>query len=257
MTDAAAGVLAGRVAIVTGAGNGIGRAIALAFAEAGAAVGCIDVAADAANAVAESILAAGGRAMAIACDVSDEAATLAAAGAVAEAWAGVHVLVNAAATYDPNGSVLEVAPADWDRVFAVNVRGAYLMSRAVLPAMTAAGGGSIIHIASQLGSVAAQRRAPYCAAKGAVIQLAKAMAVDHAAQNIRVNSLSPGAVETERLVRRFGSIQEARRVAGPKHLLQRLGRPDEIAQAALFLASDASSFMTGADMVVDGGYNAV
>jgi len=98
---------------------------------------------------------------------------------------------------------------------------------------------------------------PYCAAKGAVIQLAKAMAVDHAAHNIRVNSLSPGAVETERLVRRFGSIEEARRVAGPKHLLQRLGQPDEIAKAALFLASDAASFMTGADMVVDGGYNAI
>ena len=195
--------------------------------------------------------------MAVACDVSDEAATLAAARAAAEAWGAVHVLVNAAAAYDPNGSVLEVSPADWDRVFAVNVRGAYLMSRAVLPAMIAAGGGSIIHIASQLGSVAAPRRAPYCATKGAIIQLAKAMAVDHAAQNIRVNSLSPGAIETERLVRRFGSIDEARRISGPKHLLQRLGQPDEIAQAALFLASDASSFMTGADMVVDGGYNAV
>jgi NAD(P)-dependent dehydrogenase (short-subunit alcohol dehydrogenase family) len=257
MTDRTAGVLAGRVAIVTGAGNGIGRAIALAFAQAGAAVGCVDIAADDANAVVHSILAAGGRAIAVACDVRDESDTLAAVKAVKEKWAAVRVLVNAAAAYDPNGSVLEVSPADWDRVFAVNVRGAYLMSRAVLPAMVAAGGGSIVHIASQLGSVAAPRRAPYCATKGAIIQLAKAMAVDHAVHNIRVNSLSPGAVETERLVRRFGSMAEARRVAGPKHLLERLGRPEEIAQAALFLASDASSFMTGADMVVDGGYNAV
>ena len=128
------------------------------------------------------------------------------------------------------------------------------MSRAVLPGMIAAGGGNIIHIASQLGRVAAPARVAYCASKGAIIQLAKAMAVDHAAQNIRVNALSPGAVETRRLVLRFGDMDTARRVAGPKHLLNRLGQPDEIAQAALFLASDAASFMTGADMLVDGGY---
>jgi NAD(P)-dependent dehydrogenase (short-subunit alcohol dehydrogenase family) len=130
------------------------------------------------------------------------------------------------------------------------------MSRAILPAMIKAGGGSVIHIASQLGSVAGPRRAVYCATKGALIQLAKAMASDHAAQNIRVNTLSPGAVETDRLVKRFGDMDTARRIAGPKHLLQRLGQPDEIAQAAVFLASDASSFMTGADLLVDGGYNA-
>ena len=104
---------------------------------------------------------------------------------------------------------------------------------------------------------ASARRSPYCASKGAVIQLAKAMAADHAAQNIRVNALSPGAVETGRLVRRYGSMAQARRTAGPKHLLRRLGRPEEIARAALFLASDAASFMTGADMLVDGGYTAV
>jgi NAD(P)-dependent dehydrogenase (short-subunit alcohol dehydrogenase family) len=135
--------------------------------------------------------------------------------------------------------------------------GAYLMSRAVLPAMIAAGGGSIIHIASQLGRVGAPARAPYCASKGAVIQLAKAMAIDHAAHNIRVNALSPGAVETRRLVLRFGDMETARSVSGPKHVLNRLGQPDEIARAALFLASDAASFMTGADMLVDGGYTAI
>jgi NAD(P)-dependent dehydrogenase (short-subunit alcohol dehydrogenase family) len=152
--------------------------------------------------------------------------------------------------------VLDLTLSDWNQVFAVNVGGAFLMSRAILPAMIAAGGGSIIHIASQLGSVAASRRAAYCATKGALIQLAKAMATDHATQNIRVNTLSPGAVETERLITRFGDMDTARRTAGPKHLLQRLGQPEEIALAAVFLASDASSFMTGADLLVDGGYNA-
>ena len=140
---------------------------------------------------------------------------------------------------------------------AVNVGGAFLMSRALLPAMITAGGGSIIHIASQLGSVAAEKRVVYCTSKGALIQLARAMAVDHAAANVRVNTLSPGAVETDRLVRRFGDMETARRIAGPKHLLGRLGQPDEIATAAVFLASDASRFMTGADLLVDGGYNAV
>jgi len=132
---------------------------------------------------------------------------------------------------------------------------AFLMSRAILPPMIEGGGGSIIHIASHLGSVAGPKRAAYCASKGALIQLAKAMATDHVAQNIRINTLSP-AVETERLVMRFGDMKTARRMAGPKHLLQRLGQPVEIARAAIFLASDASSFVTGADLLVDGGYNA-
>jgi len=188
---------------------------------------------------------------------ASEADTLAAAKSVADALGASTVLVNAAATIDRNGSVLEIAPDEWDRVFAVNVKGAYLMSRAVLPMMIKAGGGSIIHIASQLGRVAAPARAAYCTTKGAVIQLAKAMAIDHAEQNVRVNALSPGAVATRRLVHRYGSMEEAQRIAGPKHLVNRLGEPHEIAQAALFLASDAASFVTGSDMLVDGGYTTV
>src|SRR5438445_657708 len=119
------------------------------------------------------------------------------------------------------------------------------------------GAGSIVHIASQPGRVAAPQRVAYCSTKGAVIQLAKAMAIDHAGDNVRVNALSPGAVATRRMIHRYGGMDEARRTAGPKHLLNRLGEPDEIAQAALFLASDGASFMTGADLLVDGGYTAV
>jgi NAD(P)-dependent dehydrogenase (short-subunit alcohol dehydrogenase family) len=247
-------VLTGKPAIVTGAGNGIGRAIAMTFAAAGASVACLDLDPVAAQETAHAIAKTGGQALARRCDVSLEGDTRAAAQATVEAFGNVRVLVNAAAADDPNGDVLDTSPADWNRVLAVNVTGAYLMSRAALPSMIAAGGGSIIHIASQLGRVAAPARAAYCTSKGAIIQLAKAMAVDHAAQNIRVNALSPGAIETRRLIKRFGDMETARRISGPKHLLNRLGQADEIAQAALFLASDAASFMTGADMLVDGGY---
>jgi NAD(P)-dependent dehydrogenase (short-subunit alcohol dehydrogenase family) len=248
--------LQGKNAVVTGAGAGIGRAIALAFAEAGAQVACVDLDGSVAEATANEITGSGARAIAVTCDVGIEGDVDAAARQVLAAFPSIHVLVNGAAGHDPSGSVLEYSLADWNRVMAVNVGGAFLMSRALLPAMIAAGGGSIIHIASQMGSVAAARRAAYCTSKGALIQLARAMATDHAAQNIRVNTLSPGAVETERLVKRFGDMETARRVSGPKHLLGRLGQPDEIAAAAVFLASDASRFMTGADLLVDGGYNA-
>jgi NAD(P)-dependent dehydrogenase (short-subunit alcohol dehydrogenase family) len=244
-------ILAGKTSIVTGAGSGIGRAICLTFVRAGAKVACLDINLAAAE---ETAAACGPEALALCCDVGNEAETRAAAAATLSRFGMVHVLVNAAATDDLNGSILDISVDEWSRVFAVNVTGAFLMSRAVLPTMIAAGGGSIIHIASQLGRVAAPARAAYCTSKGAIIQLAKAMAVDHADQNIRVNALSPGAVETRRLVLRYGDMTTARRMAGPKHLLNRLGEPDEIAQAALFLASEAASFMTGADMLFDGGY---
>jgi NAD(P)-dependent dehydrogenase (short-subunit alcohol dehydrogenase family) len=139
----------------------------------------------------------------------------------------------------------------------VQVTGAYLMSRAALPSMIAAGGGSIIHIASQMGRVGSPGRPAYCAAKGALIQLAKVMALDHAAQHVRVNTLSPGAIETGRMLYRHGTMAAAREAAVPKHPIGRLGQPEEIAQAALFLATGASSFMTGADLLVDGGYTAI
>jgi NAD(P)-dependent dehydrogenase (short-subunit alcohol dehydrogenase family) len=244
-------MLAGKTSIVTGAGGGIGRAICLRFVRAGAKVACLDINLAAAE---ETAAACGPEALALHCDVSNEAETKAAAAAAVSRFGAVHVLVNAAATDDRNGTILDISADEWSRVFAVNVTGAFLMSRAVLPAMIAAGGGSIIHIASQLGRVAAPARAAYCTSKGAIIQLAKAMAVDHANQNIRVNALSPGAIETRRLLLRYGDMATARRVAGPKHLLNRLGEPQEVAQAALFLASDSASFMTGADMLVDGGY---
>jgi NAD(P)-dependent dehydrogenase (short-subunit alcohol dehydrogenase family) len=248
--------LLGKTAVVTGAGSGIGRAICLAFARAGAQVACVDINADDAAATRDRVAKIGPRAIAVTCDVGSETDVAAAAKAALDAFGTLQLLVSGAAGHDPSGTVLDLTLEQWNRVFAVNVGGAFLMSRAILPAIIAAGGGSVILIASQHGSVAAPGRAVYCASKGALIQLAKTMAADHAAQNVRVNTLSPGAIETVRMVRRFGDMEAARQAAAPKHLLGRLGQPEEIANAAVFLASDASSFMTGADLLVDGGYNA-
>jgi NAD(P)-dependent dehydrogenase (short-subunit alcohol dehydrogenase family) len=243
--------LEGKAAIITGAGGGICRAIALIFANAGAKVACLDI--NLKNAEETAHLAGG---LALACDVSSESDTKTAVERAAKAFGRLDILLNGAAMRDPTATVLDLDLAAWNKVFATNLGGAFLMSRWTIPHMIAAGGGSIIHIASQLGTVGTPGRVAYCSTKGALITMAKAMAADHAAQNIRVNTLSPGGVETERMLR-FGSMEKAREVLGSKHLMQRLGRPEEIAQAALFLASDASSFMTGSDLRVDGGYNAV
>jgi NAD(P)-dependent dehydrogenase (short-subunit alcohol dehydrogenase family) len=167
------------------------------------------------------------------------------------------VLVNGAAVHDPTATIVELTPEWWNQILAVNLTGAYLMSRAIIPHMAKAGGGSIIHIASQMGRVGAAGRAAYCTTKGALIQLAKVMAIDHAKENIRVNTLSPGAVETGRLVFRQGSMEAARAASVPLHPIGRLGQVEEIARAALYLASDASSFMTGSDLLIDGGYTAI
>jgi len=239
--------LKGKSAIVTGAGGGIGGAIARAFADAGAKVACVDL----------EVGKIGGPLLPIRCDVSSESDTRAAVEQAVKAFGALHVLVNAAAMRDPSATVTDLDLAAWNRVFAVNLGGAFLMSRWAIPHMAKAGGGSIIHIASQLGTVGTAGRVAYCSTKGALITMAKAMAADHAAQKIRVNTLSPGAVETDRMPLRFGTMEKAREVMGPKHLLGRLGMPDEIAAAALFLASDASSFMTGSNLLVDGGYNAI
>jgi NAD(P)-dependent dehydrogenase (short-subunit alcohol dehydrogenase family) len=249
--------LTGKAALVSGAAAGIGRAISVGFAAAGAAVACCDI--DTAGAVetARLVEQAGGRALPLHCDVAIECETQAVATAAADAFGRLDILVSGAAPHDVGGTVMETDLAEWERVLAVNLTGSFLLCRAVLPLMIAGGGGSIILIASQLGRVGSAGRAAYCATKGALIQLAKVMAIDHAGQNVRVNTLSPGAVETERLLRRYGSYAAAGEALGPKHLRGRLGRPSEIAAAALFLAGDGASFVTGSDLLVDGGYTAI
>ncbi len=249
--------LSGKAALITGAGGGICRAIAVAFAEAGASVACVDIDAAGAEETARLVAAAGGKSIASRCNVADEAEVRAATAAARGALGRLDILVSGAAPHDPGGTVVDTPLAEWRMVVDINLTGAFLLSKAAIPYMIEGGGGSIIFIASQLGRVGSAGRAAYCATKGALIQLAKVIAIDHAAQNIRANALSPGAVETQRTLKRYGSFAEAREKLGVKHLTQRLGRPEELAQAAVFLASDAASFVTGSDLLVDGGYTAI
>jgi NAD(P)-dependent dehydrogenase (short-subunit alcohol dehydrogenase family) len=249
--------LENKTAIVVGAANGIGRATALAFAAAGASVACADIEAPGAKATAAEIEKGGGQAMPVQLDVTDGGSCRAAVGATVERFSGLDTLFYGAADNDKTATVLEMDEAAWDRVIRINLTGAFLMVKAAIPTMIARGGGSVILVASQLGRVGSPGRPAYCATKGALIQLAKVLAADHAAQGIRANTLSPGAIETRRMLQRWKTMDEARKVMAPKHLLGRLGQPEEIARAAVYLASDASAFMTGSDLLIDGGYTAV
>jgi len=249
------GRLDGKSAIVTGAGGGIGRAICTRFAVEGAAVVCIDINSDTVTETATHIQNTGGRAIALSADVSEESTAEAAAERARDDFGDLNVLVNNAVHDLPLAPLTEISLADWRRAMDVNLNGAFLMSKHAIPIMAEGGGGSIIHIASQLGYTAKPGRPWYCAQKAALINLARAMALDHARQNVRVNSLSPGPIETTRFISNFESLEAAR--AANDTLLDRLGRPEEIADGAVFLASDESSFMTGADLLIDGGYTAV
>ncbi len=245
--------LAGKVALVTGAGGGIGAAICRRYAEEGAEVVVTDIDAARAAAVAAGI---GGASLPLGCDVADPAQAEAAVAAAVARFGALHVLVNNAAAFTADATAETIPLEAWERTLAVNLTGPMLMSRFAIPAMRAAGGGSIIHMASQLGHVGREGRFWYCTAKAALVHMARCMAIDHAADGIRVNSLSPGPIATERTVARIGRPEAGLAFYGPLTLLGRQGRPEEIADAALFLASDESRYMTGADLLVDGGYTA-
>ncbi len=248
--------LDGRVAIVTGAGNGIGRAIAICFAERGATVFCADIDEAAAQRCAAEIESRGGHAIGRTCDVSDPRQ---AAGITAEAAClpgGLRVLVNNAAAFYPLSPITDITDAQWQQLLAVNISGMFNMCRAAIPHLKRAGGGSIVNIASQLGHVAAPGRAIYSTSKAAMIQFSRSLALDHSADAIRVNSLSPGPVASERVIARYGGLRETDQRFAQTCPLGRAGRPAEIARAALFLASDDASFVTGTDLLVDGGYTA-
>jgi NAD(P)-dependent dehydrogenase (short-subunit alcohol dehydrogenase family) len=246
--------LTGRVALITGGGGEIGGAIARRFAQAGAAVALADIRRDAAETMAGEIAAAGGQAVAVRTNVAVAEDAERAVRHAVEAFGKLTTLVNVAAAVTPDGTVETLALDDWNEALAVNLTGAFLMCKFSVPQIRKAGGGTIINIASQLGQIGVGGRAPYTTSKAGLIQLTKCLAIDHAADGIRANTLSPGGVDTARILRRFKSREDANRARGPSYLLGRPGRADEIAAGALFLASEESSFMTGADLLLDGGY---
>jgi NAD(P)-dependent dehydrogenase (short-subunit alcohol dehydrogenase family) len=244
-----------KVAVITGAASGIGRATALLFAREGAAVVITDANESGGKAVEAEIASHGGRARFERADITRAADCQRVVERTVQEFGGIHILFNNAGIIR-RASVVELSEEDWDRVMAVNVKAIFLMCREVIPVMAAAGGGCIINTASGWGLAGGPRAAVYCASKGAVVLLTKAMAVDHGAQNIRVNCICPGDTDTNMLrneAQQLGEPSDRFLAESARRPLGRVGKPDEIAQAALYLASDASSFVTGTALVVDGG----
>lgn len=247
--------LAGKVALITGAARGIGRGIALRFAQEGAQVGVLDLNEAEAQEVVDEIRQMGCDALALGANVADEAQVERAVTRLKDHFGPCTVLVNNAAVM-PSGRLHETSPADFDRCLAVNLRGAYLMSRAVIPDMLRLGKGSIIHMASVTGILGLPGIAVYSATKGALIALARAMSTDYARFGIRVNAVSPGTIDSPMLhdfVARQSNPEAIRRQFDEMHPIGRVGTIEEVANVFLFLASDEASFVTGANYEVDGG----
>jgi NAD(P)-dependent dehydrogenase (short-subunit alcohol dehydrogenase family) len=249
------GQLNGKVALITGGASGIGRAAALLFAREGASVAIADLNQQAGDTVVQEIVHHGGRAFLQAADVTKVADCERVVANTVRELGEIHVLFNNAGIIR-RASVVELSEGDWDRVMAVNVKSIFLMSRQVIPIMEKAGGGSIINMASGWGLAGGPKAAVYCASKGAVVLLTKAMAIDHGPQSIRVNCICPGDTDTAMLrdeAQQLGESHNRFLAASARRPLGRVGKPNEIAQAALYLASDAASFVTGTALVVDGG----
>ena len=248
--------LDGKVAVVTGGASGIGLAAVRLFASEGAEIAIVDR--DVASLQEAAGEAGGGPPLLLEGDVGDEAAVERHAAAVAERFGGFDILL-ACAGWSNRQGVADTTLAEWEGVLNTNLTGTFLWSRAAIASMRARGGGAIVLIASQLAFAGGRHNAAYIASKGAIVSLVSTMAVDHASEGIRVNAIAPGATRTPLLESGF---REARDPAAAeawsisRHPMGRLGRPEEVARAALFLASDDSSFTTGSCLMVDGGWRA-
>jgi NAD(P)-dependent dehydrogenase (short-subunit alcohol dehydrogenase family) len=247
--------LGGKRALITGGASGIGKATALLFAREGAAVCVVDLDEEGGQAVARAIQGEGGRALFVRADVTEASHCRAAVEQMVSTWGGLDILFNNAGIIR-RASVVELAEEEWDRVMAVNVRSIFLLSKHAIPVMAQGGGGVIVNTSSGWGLVGGPRAAAYCASKGAVVLLTKAMAIDHGSQNIRVNCICPGDTDTPLLrdeARQLGQGVGPFLKEAADRPLHRVGTPEDIAQAVLYLASDASSYVTGTALVVDGG----
>ena len=248
--------LKGKTAIVTGAGSGIGRACALALAREGATVALVGRRKRLLEEVAREI---GESSLVLAADVARKDEVSRVVEHTVARFGAVNVLLNNAGVLHI-GTAEQITEEQWDETFNTNVRALWLLSRAVLPAMRKAGGGSIINMASVLGINGARNRASYAASKGAVVLLTKCMAIDHGHENIRVNAICPSFVETDltaAVISKAPDPSSVRKERIAVHPIGRLGQPEDIAGIAVYLASDESSWVTGAVMPVDGGYLAV
>ena len=250
--------LSGKTAFITGGGTGIGRACALVFASEGAQVAIAGRKKEPLDRAAREIEAAGGRALAIECDVVDGQAVQSAIATVARQLNGLHIVVNNAGAIVV-GSVEETSDKDWNLVMATNLTGTFIVSRAAIPELRQTGGGSIVNIGSYLGMAGRRQRAAYCAAKAGVMGLTRAMALDHAQDKIRVNCICPAMIETEMATQSLSKAPDpeaARRQRIAEIPLGRLGKPEDVAMMAVYLASDESSWVTGVSLPLDGGQTA-
>ncbi|MGC8874120.1 MAG: SDR family NAD(P)-dependent oxidoreductase [Chloroflexia bacterium] len=247
--------LASKVALITGGTSGIGRATAILFAQEGARVTIVGRNETRGRQVVAEIHEKGGEALFVPGDVRSAEDCRHAVEETVRAFGRLDILFNNAGVFVPN-TVVDCSEEEWDLQVDINLKGAFLMSKYALPVMIAQGGGVIIHNASGWGLVGGERAAAYCAAKGGLVLLTKAMAIDHGPQGIRVNCVCPGDTDTPMLVedaRMRGMSWDAYLAAAANRPLGRIGRPEEVAYAVLFLASDEASYITGAVLAVDGG----
>lgn len=241
-----------KVAIITGGGTGIGRGIAVLFAQEGARVVVSGRREDVLNETVNLIKQNGGDAMSVVTDVSSSESVLSLTAKTLEAHGGIDILVNNAGVYQAS-DVVSATEEDWDKVISIDLKGVYLCAKNCIPQMLKQGGGKIVNIASIAGIVGFAGSAAYCAAKGAVVNLTREMALDFATKNINVNAIAPGVIETD-MTKGFLEEEKSRQGFLAQTPVGRVGKPEDIAYAALYLASPESDFVTGHTLVVDGGW---